>query len=46
MENLAGRKESYEIEHQDSTHSYDETKRKPTCFNRWMNFHNIFGYLK
>ena len=25
---------------------YDETKRKPTCFNRWMNFHNIFGYLK
>ena len=22
MENLAGRKESYEIEHQDSTHSY------------------------
>ena len=26
--------------------AYEETKRKPTCFNRWMNFRNTFGSLK
>ena len=32
MENLAGRKESYEIEHQDSTHSYDRMEKKANVF--------------